>query len=331
MLSYPLLYLLALVAEGSPLWGQADSIAPRYSVRQLNCSRFLERSESRILTQSGHRDQEQTSGRAGVWRFKVTGGDRGLELEGWLDSLEVWRRSAEATIRPDTDGLIGGRYRGGLSPRGEYSSRANPFIPDEVAEIAGMATALNDFFPPLPPRPLKRGESWNSSAGVTIQRMPDSALSGVPLYRFRLQQKQETRTGGDASDSLQVPTHQVLEEDGAYTWHPLLGMIERERRIVIETTVPASRSVPQAIRSKIRQHVRVVRDLTTRPDSAGSCPASTTSTSNHTRAGSASSERYSYTSMLLAGSKSASSTIRRKGVRVHTGSVLAASPVRANA
>ena len=99
------------------------------------------------------------SGRRGVWQFRASAAADDVELEGWLDSLALWRRSPETTIRPDTDGLLGGRYRGGLTREGRYRSRVRPFVPDEVAEVAGMATALDDFFPPLPPRatPRRRG------------------------------------------------------------------------------------------------------------------------------------------------------------------------------
>jgi hypothetical protein len=252
-----------LLAGGTSLAAQAADSALQYRPEQLHCSRFFESSESRILTQAGNQGREQTSGRIGVWQFRATGADSGLMLEAWLDSLTLWRRSKETVVRPDTDGLLGGRYLGRLSARGVYSGQASPFIPDEVAEVAGMATALDDFFPPLPSRQLHPGEMWRGPPGLTVQRLGDSALSGVPLYRFRLQVRKVNREGNSKRDSIPLELRQVSRESGTFVWHPMLGLIGRERNIVIETTVPPGGPVRQAIRSRIQQHIRVTRDLNT--------------------------------------------------------------------
>jgi hypothetical protein len=240
---------------------QSQDSELRYRAEQINCARFLEVAQSKILTQSGGRGREQTSGRTGVWQFRAVPADREVVLEGWLDSLALWRRSAETTIRPDTDGLIGGRYRGALSPQGGYASRTHPFIPDEVAEVAGMGTALDDFFPPLPRGKLKPGQSWSDSLGVTIRRLPDSALSGVPLYRFALEQRRRANSAEPQGDTVPVRLRQTSQEQGTFVWHPSLGLLRRDRVILVETTVPPSRSVRQAVRSKIEQHITVERDL----------------------------------------------------------------------
>jgi hypothetical protein len=241
----------------------------RYRAEQLNCTRFLETAESKILTQSGGRGREQTAGRSGVWQFRAAPADREVALEGWLDSLALWRRSAEATIRPDTDGLIGGRYRGTLSTRGAYASKTRPFIPDEVAEVAGMGNALDDFFPPLPRGKLAPGQSWSDSLGVTIRRLPDSALSGVPLYRFALETRRRASSAEPQGDTVPLRLRQTSQEQGTYVWHPLLGLLRRDRFIVVETTVPPSRSVRQAVRSKIEQRITVERDR--RPPRLSDC------------------------------------------------------------
>lgn len=243
-----------------------------YSAKQLHCAGFLETGESRILTQAGGRTRNQTSARRGVWQFRAVPSNGDVALEGWLDSLTVTRSSEETTISPDTDGLLGGRYRGILSARGTYSSQTRPFVPDEVAEVAGMHTALDDFFPPLPARALKEGEIWADSKGLTIRRLPDSALSGVPLYRFELQKESETRAAETSSDTVPLRLQQKSDEQGTFVWHPLLGLLGRERRIVIQTTVPPSRSVRQAVRSRVEQRITLARDLDPprcRPGSGG--------------------------------------------------------------
>jgi hypothetical protein len=133
-----------------------------------------------------------------------------------------------------------------------------------------MGTALDDFFPPLPPRSLRTGQVWAAS-GVTIRRLPDSAMSGVPLYRFQVETRRRAASAEIESDSLPLELRQVSQERGTFVWHPLLGLLQRERWIVVETTVPASRTVPQPVRSKIEQRITVLRDLSVPPEGPGRC------------------------------------------------------------
>jgi hypothetical protein len=251
----------AMLAAGLP-----SLQAQTYSAKQLDCARFREVSQSRILTLSAGRNREQSSGRSAVWLFRAAPGDSGVALEGWLDSLSLWRRSAESTIRPDSEGLLGGRYRGTLSPTGAYSGRVVPFIPDEVAEMAGMATALDDFFAPLPVASLRPGQVW-TRPGVSIRRLADSALSGVLLRRFQVDMKGETRRTDTLQDTLGVELRESSRERGTFVWHPTLGLIRRERKIVIDATVPRSRTVRQAIHTRVEQSITLARDLSPRESS----------------------------------------------------------------
>ncbi len=230
-----------------------------YSAAQLDCARFVETGESKILTETGGRTRRQTSARRGTWQFRAKSADTNLVLEGWLDSLAITRRSEETTISPDTDGLLGGRYRGTLSRTGTYSASVHPFVPDEVAEVAGMATALDDFFPPVPPLALKVGQTWTDSAGVTIKRVPDSVSTGVSLYRFELQKRGESHAGASPSDTAPLRLEQESNEAGQFVWHPVRGLVRRERSVVVETSVPPSRSVRQAVRSKVEQRLTLTR------------------------------------------------------------------------
>jgi hypothetical protein len=243
----------------------------RYSARQLNCARFRETVDTDIQTETGGRTRLQTSGRSGVWQFRARPAVDAVDVESWLDSLAIWRQSPEVAIRPDTDGLLGGRYRGGLTGTGNYQSRTRPFVPDEIAEVADMASALSDFFPPLPPVALNPGKAWRGSGGVTIRRLADSGMSGVQLYRFELEVRREARTARVPNDTARLNLRQVTEERGTFVWHPLLGLLKRERRIVVTTSVPAGRLVRQTVRSRVRQRVTLLRDLDVPPDEAGRC------------------------------------------------------------
>jgi hypothetical protein len=241
--------------------GPPQEWAVGYTANQLNCAGFLETVSSEIVTEAAGRTRRQTSDRRGVWQFRAAPSNDGVALEGWLDSLVLSRRSPETTISPDTDGLLGGRYRGTLSKTGIYTSRVRPFVPNEVAEIAEMRGALDDFFPPVPSRPLRAGEVWTDSLGLTIRRLPDSALYGVPLFRFVLESRRESRAAPSPADTVPLKLRQTSEERGQFVWHPLLGLLRRDRSIVVETTVPPSHSVRQAVRSKVDQQITVVREL----------------------------------------------------------------------
>src|SRR3990170_4940388 len=81
----------------SPLSATVQDPIVRYTAKQLECARFLEIGESRILTQAGGRTRRQTSSRRGVWQFRAKQAGQEVLLEGWLDSLTITRKSAETT------------------------------------------------------------------------------------------------------------------------------------------------------------------------------------------------------------------------------------------
>jgi hypothetical protein len=263
----------ALLLTAPPLlFAQGEAVVLRYTASQLNCSRFLEDSKSRILTEAGRREQQQTTGRRSVWRFKAAPESAGIALEGWLDSLALWRQLSTSVVRPDADGLVGGRYHGLLTPVGEYHSRKVPFVPAEVAELADMGTAPNDLLPRLPDQPLRPGQAWTDSAGVTVRRLADSGMSGVPLYRFQLEERRVTNAASVPGDTTVIRLRQTSEEQGTFVWHPSVGLVRRERHIKLKTTVPAARGVvQQTVRSRIEQRITLTRDLNIPPEIAGRC------------------------------------------------------------
>ena len=252
---------LAVLAGFRVLAAQANPASLRYAVPQLQCAQFLETSLTTIVTQTGRRSREQTVERRGVWQFRAEAENTGVALTGWLDTLVLLRRSPETTIRPDTDGLIGGRYRGFLRPGGTYLARVQPFVPGEVAEVSDMAKALDDFFPELPPAPLHPGEAWADTSGLRIRRLADSALSGVPLYRYALEATRKTRSVPVKYDTIPLTLEQISRERGTFVWHPTLGLVRRDRTIVVETSVPASRAVPEPVRARVEQRISVHRDF----------------------------------------------------------------------
>jgi hypothetical protein len=238
----------------TPLSAQA-----RYRAAQLECTGFEERVRTDIRTETGARVRQETAGRAGIWRFRAHPVDSAIAVEGWNDSLAVWRESAEGRIQPDTDGLLGGRFRGRLSTLGAYQAEARPFVPDDVAEVADLSRALDDLFPPLPPSALAPGERWSNSTGLEIRRLPDSLVRGRPLLRFEVSLRRREHGPVQQADSLPLDLTQLISERGMVVWDVSAGLIRRERRLSIETDIRPGGPVRQALRSRVEQTITLSR------------------------------------------------------------------------
>ena len=153
----------------------------------------------------------------------------------WFDSLSVWREGPEGRAVPDIEGLLGGRWRGLLDPRGRYSSRVVPFIPDEVAGVAYLRGILQDLFPLL----------------------PDSALGDGATWRWSTQASSDSTTV--VEDSLAIPVHRESIEGGSLVWNQGIGPVRWEREITVTATIPAGRPFPRGVVSVVKQAVRVER------------------------------------------------------------------------
>jgi hypothetical protein len=257
--------LAAAVARPAPLAAQAEG-APRYTAAGLDCARFEETSQSEILTQTARRSGKGSAGRSGIWVFRARDTAGAIAIEAWYDSLAVWRRTEAGLLEPDTDGIIGGRFRGRLSPTGGYDPEVQPFVPDEVAEVADLSTALDDLLPPLPLSPLTPGAAWRRPA-LEITRLPDTTVAGRGLLRFALRGRRETRETTPRGDTVVVPLSQTATETGTVLWDPAIGLVARQREIVVEASIPAGGRVRVPVRSRVVQHVT----LTRLPAESGPC------------------------------------------------------------
>ena len=239
---------------------QDDS--PRYTAAGLDCSRWSETSRSEIQTSTSGRIGKATVTRDGVLIVRATDTTGGVAVEGWYDSVSVRRRTGEDELAPDTDGLIGGRYRGVLALRGKYTSYATPFVPDEVAEVAELAGEFEDLFPALPPRTLAPGASWGDST-LQIRRLADTTVAGRAMRRFALTSRRVRAETLPHGDTVPVPLRQTISEQGEFTWDAA-GLQHRTRTILVETAIPPSQRIPQAVRSRVEQRVELVRLPTAR-------------------------------------------------------------------
>jgi hypothetical protein len=261
----PLTLAVGLTLAGANLaHSQGPGVTPAYTAAQLHCARFLETSRSEIETETARGAVAATAERRGIWSFNAHDTSGGMALEGWYDSLAVSRRTAEGEVAADTDGLIGGRYRGLLKPSGEYVELARPFIPDEVAELADLSGAARDLLPPLPPGPLAPGDSWKDSA-LALARLPDTVLAGRPLLHFQLTAHAESRAAVPRGDTVPIPLRQTTAEEGEVYWSPAAGLVRRTRSITIEATVPSGGRVRQPARSRVVQRIELTRLPARRP------------------------------------------------------------------
>jgi hypothetical protein len=250
--------VIVLAAVAWPAAASPQGSIPRYTASQLHCTTWAESSTSDIETVTGRGSSEATAGREARWTFRARDTAGGVALEGWYDSLVVWHRTDSLEVRPDTDGLIGGRYRGRLGPLGGYVAAARPFVPDEVAEVAELSGALDDLFPPLPPVPLEPGRSWRGG-GLEISRLADSTVGRRRLLRFALRQRRERHETVPRGDTLPIPIRQTIAEEGELTWDRDAGLIRRTRAIVVETSILAGGRVRQPVRSRVVQHAELTR------------------------------------------------------------------------
>jgi hypothetical protein len=270
--------VVVLAAAGAAvpgLFGAHSTHPPvdfRYTAAQLQCARFEEVSRGRVLVESAGRRRQETVGRTGRWSLRARDSAATIALEGWYDSLSVWREGPAGKSIPDTDGLLGGRYRGLLTPAGRYSAGARPFIPDEVAEVVELGGALEDLLPPLPSAPLEVGQRWEDSTGVELRRLPDSMAAGAVVHRLHLRARAESQVAAVRGDTLSIPAHQVTIEEGQLDWEPRVGLVRRVRHIVVESTIPAGGPVPQAVRSRLEQDVRLSRITIPVGPRPGACP-----------------------------------------------------------
>ena len=247
--------------------GRSDAVAqatrdpvvrPTYRAAQLDCSRWLETVRSDIETATGRALDRARTVRTGWWTIRARDTTGGLTLEAWYDSLTLSRQSKVGELAPDTDGLLGGRYRGVLSPAGEFTPITHPFLPDEVADVANLADALADLFPSLPPNDLSPGEAWRGPDTV-IRRLADSADGGKAVVRYVVEARRDEHRTMPRGDTVPVRIRQIVSEQGQFEWDAAVGLVRRTRNIAVETVVPPGGRVRLAVRSRVVQNVELTR------------------------------------------------------------------------
>jgi hypothetical protein len=255
------LILRALLALGLwlPAGAAAQEAAPSYHPLQLDCSRYRQEIRSVIELVGARQRSRETTSRVGILAVRAAARDSAIALEAWFDSLAVWREGAGERLEPETDGVIGGRFRGLLSRRGVYTETDRPFVPDEVAQVADVGDALGQLFPPLPGRPLPPGATWQDLSGTVITRLPDGRRVGRMVERYRLAQRSVKEESRLLPDSSEVRATRRERETGVYEWSREAGPVRWERDITVEVDVPAGGPVRFPFRTRIEQKVTMER------------------------------------------------------------------------
>jgi hypothetical protein len=253
-----LLPLLGVVAVVRPLLAQAPS-PPAYSPLHLDGATYRQEIRSVITVTSGRERSRESSLRDGRLRLVAAEQDSLLRLEAWFDTLVAWREGAGGRLTPETDGVIGGRFRGLLSRQGGFQGTEVPFVPDDLAQVAELTSALADLLPPLPPVGLLPGGSARDDFGTAFLRAPDALVDGKRVERYRLVRQSETEELTRLPDSSEVRAQRRERENGVFSWSPELGLVRWEREVTVEVLVPVGGVVRQPFRTVIEQTIVVER------------------------------------------------------------------------
>lgn len=251
--------LVLLASFATSLAGQQPR--PAYEAGALDQSSYIQRVHAVITTRTGRSSARDTLDRVGVLSLRARPVVGGLELLVWFDSLTLRRATAAGVLRPDTDGLIGGRYGGRLTPDGRYTAQRTPFLPEGILEVEDLAGEAGDLLPRLPPIPLLPGESWSDSLGmITISRLEDSTAQGRRLRRYRLERQSLRTESRVAPDSNRYAVSRTETETGRFVWDARQGVLRWTREITSEAEIPAGRPFPRAVRSEIQQRIQLERE-----------------------------------------------------------------------
>lgn len=228
---------------------------PQYRFR---CAAFSEVVYSTIRSQSGRAVVEDTAVRQGVLVVRRLGVD---SIESWYDSLAVWRGAGGVREVPETDGVIGGRFRGVLSPDGRYRPIVRPFIPDQLLDVSDVGVALDEFFPLLPIVALPRGAEVRDSTGRRVRRTADITLGNGKGRRYEWTAERRRGRRQVVDDTLGVGVDEQSAETGSMIWQSELGPLSWTRTVTVNAKVPSQGTLKRNVYSQVVQRITVTRKV----------------------------------------------------------------------
>ena len=106
--------------------GAAQAPEASYHPLQLDCASYRQQVRSVIDLEGGRQRSRETTGRDGILKVRASAQDSLLRLEAWFETLTVWREGSGERLVPETDGVIGGRFKGMLTRLGAFTSKRIP-------------------------------------------------------------------------------------------------------------------------------------------------------------------------------------------------------------
>jgi len=230
---------------------------PGYQAEFLRCAAFVEEVRTTVDARRGLESWQERGMRRGLLQVRSAAGSPGFAFEAWYDSLAVEYSGPVGTVTPDTDGLIGGRWRGTLLPYGEASLGDRPFIPPDLMHVSDLSDQMLDFFPPLATIALAPGGRWTDSLGLVVERLRDSAAGPERFQRFRW--RITSQSGTPAAVDSAVRLRQEIEDEGTLAWSGSRGPVSWRREIAVSARVGASRRGGTPTEGRVKQLVTVRR------------------------------------------------------------------------
>lgn len=199
-----------------------------------------------VAVQSGEAEARRTIVRDA--RYDVT--PRGDTLVVQVTELDLRTTAGDETVRHDTDGFVGGRWKL-LPDTVGWRLVETPFVPAALEEVTDLAALMADFFPPVPPPALPVGTSAPGGDGRTWHRLPGDGLHADYAWT----REDEVDTARAVGDSMRAIIQERAEERGEGSWRTD-GAVEWSRRIVTHSeAIVAGRR----IRARVEEEIRVQR------------------------------------------------------------------------
>jgi hypothetical protein len=235
---------------------QAQS-PPRYDASRLACAVFEERVRTEVRAQEAGVPWEETGERFGRLVFRARAEDRAIRFEAWYDTLFVRHDARDGRLLPDTDGLVGGRWEGRLTPTGSVELTTRPFMPPDLRAVSDLSDALVDFLPPLPAAAVAVDGRWTDSLGLSMRRIADSAAATGPVARYRWTIQSRGAAPVDADSTLRI--RQEAQDEGQLAWRDDIGVLGWSRTVTVETQLVRAARGGSSHRGRVEQQIRVRR------------------------------------------------------------------------
>jgi hypothetical protein len=177
---------------------------------------------------------------------------RGDTLVMQATQVRLEEQGEGGVLRHPTEGVTGGRWKLLPGARGGWQVVDRPFVPPALLEVNDLASAMDDFFPPLAP-PLQRDGRIRDGAGRSWHRLSDSA--GVRRYEWEVSRTRDTTTY--ARDTVPVQVEEEVQEIASLRLDARGEPLGWTRTL---TTEVYTRGGGRGVRATVRQ-VIVVRAL----------------------------------------------------------------------